>query len=86
MPDDEAAKKRPQQFHIKIDRVQYTVTQELMTGTELRQVPPTPIPVDRDLFEVRPGKPDRPIGDADTVKIHDGIRFFTAPSQINPGA
>lgn len=49
---------RPVKFQIQIDRVHYTVTQEFMTGAELRRVPPTPIPADRDLFEVVPGAPD----------------------------
>ncbi|MBA2283078.1 MAG: multiubiquitin domain-containing protein [Acidimicrobiia bacterium] len=82
----ESAEKRPHKFHIKIDRAEYTVTEKVMTGAELRHVPPMPIGADRDLFEVIPGKPDRLIGDTDGVEIHDGIRFFTAPRQINPGA
>ncbi len=76
---------KPHEFHIQIDRVHYTVTQAEMTGAQLRQVPPAPIGPDRDLFEVVPGQPDRKIGDATIVQIHDGQRFFTAPSQINPG-
>ena len=77
--------KPPQKFQIQIDRVHYTVTQERMTGLQLRQVPPTPIGPDRDLFEVVPGGTDRKIGDTDVVEIRDGKRFFTAPAQINPG-
>lgn len=73
------------EYRIQIDRVQYTVTQERMTGLDLRRVPPTPIGHDRDLFEVVPGGTDRKIGDADVVEIRDGKRFFTAPAQINPG-
>ena len=76
---------KPHEFHIQIDRVHYTVTKPEMTGAELRQVPPTPIGPDRDLFEVVPGHPDRKIADTDVVKIQDGKRFFTAPSHINPG-
>ncbi len=73
------------EFHIQIDRVHYTPTKPEMTGAELRQVPQPPIGPDRDLFEVVPGQPDRKIEDATVVQIHDGKRFFTAPSQINPG-
>jgi hypothetical protein len=73
------------EFHIQIDRVHFTVTQREMTGAQLRQVPPTPIGPDRDLFEVVPGGTDRKIADTDTVEIKDGKRFFTAPAQINPG-
>lgn len=71
--------------NIQIDRVHYKVEQKSMTGSELRRVPTTPIPADRDLFQVVPGGPDRKIGDADPVTLHDGARFFTAPGQINPG-
>jgi Multiubiquitin len=81
----EAKNHGPQKFQIQIDRVHYTVHQDHMTATELRQVPPVPIKPDRDLFEVVPGGPDRKIGDADIVEIHNGKRFFTAPAQINPG-
>lgn len=76
---------KPVKFQIQIDRVHYTVTQEVMTGAELRRVPPTPIGPDRDLFEVVPGAPDRKIGDDEAVQIRDGERFFTAPAHINPG-
>jgi hypothetical protein len=75
----------PHEFHIQIDRVHYTVTQRQMTGEQLRQVPPTPIGPDRDLFEVVPGGTDRKIADDEVVEIRDGKRFFTAPAQINPG-
>jgi hypothetical protein len=75
----------PQELHIQIDRTHYTVTKHEMTGVELRHIPPTPIGPDRDLFEVVPGGPDRKIGDTDVVEIRNGKRFFTAPTQINPG-
>lgn len=83
--DQKVAAEKPTKFQIQIDRVHYTVTQEFMTGAELRRVPPTPIPSDRDLFEVVPGAPDRKIADTDIVEIRDGERFFTAPAHINPG-
>ena len=78
--------KVPRDFQIQIDRVHYTVTQRELTGAQIRQVPPTPIGRDRDLFEVVPGGQDRKIDDADVVEIHNGQRFFTAPAQINPGS
>jgi hypothetical protein len=56
-----------------------------MTGEELRHVPPTPIGPDRDLFEVVSGGSDRKIGNDEIVEIRNGLRFFTAPAQINPG-
>ena len=75
----------PQHFEIQIDRTHYTVTLNHMTGLQLRHVPTPPIGPDRDLFEVVPGGSDLKIGDAQDVEIRSGLRFFTAPAQINPG-
>jgi len=77
---------KPVKFQIQIDRVHYTVTQEVMTGAELRRVPQTPIGPDRDLFEVVPGGTDKKIEDNEQVQIREGERFFTAPAHINPGS
>jgi hypothetical protein len=86
--DPNSAGKTPDhnKFQIQIDRVHYTVTQQYMTGTELRLVPSTPIGPDRDLFEVVPGGTDKKIENNDTVELREGERFFTAPAHINPGA
>ena len=83
---DAAPSKPEQKFQIQIDRTHYTVTQEYMTGLQLRNVPPAPIGPDRDLFEVVPGGTDKKIEDNEVVQIRDGKRFFTAPAQINPGS
>jgi Multiubiquitin len=72
-------------INIQIDRVHYRVNKKSMTGAELRHVASPSIPVDRDLFQVVPGGPDRKVGDADLVELHNGARFFTAPGHINPG-
>ena len=72
-------------FEIQIDRTHYTVTMKHMTGLQLRHVPAPPIGPDRDLFEVVPGGSDRKISDEQVVEIRNGLRFFTAPAQINPG-
>ena len=72
-------------FDIKIDRTEYTVHQRILTGAQLRQLPHPPIGPDRDLFEVVPGGSDRKIADDEKVEMRDGLRFFTAPAQINPG-
>ncbi len=73
-------------FQIQIDRVHFTVTQEVMTGDELRRVPSPPIGPDRDLFEVVPGGTDKKIENDEQVEIREGERFFTAPAHINPGS
>lgn len=73
-------------FHIKIDRVEYHIAQEELTGAQLRQLPAPPIGSDRDLFEVIPGQSDRKIDDGYVVEIVNGKRLFTAPAHINPGS
>lgn len=72
-------------FQIQIDRVHYTVNVETMTGAQLRALVSPPIGPDRDLFEVVPGGTDRKIENGDSVPLRNGLRFFTAPSHINPG-
>ena len=73
-------------FDIQIDRTHYEVSRNRITGAELRNIPTPPIPPDRDLFEVIPGRPDRKVGDEDRILVRDGLRFFTAPNTINPGS
>jgi hypothetical protein len=73
------------EFHIRIDRSEFTVEKAELTGLQLRHLPKAPIGPDRDLFEVVPGGSDKKIADTDHVAMRDGLRFFTAPAQINPG-
>lgn len=73
-------------FTIKIDRMTYEVHERELTGLQLRHLPTPPIGPDRDLFEVVPGGSDKKILDSEVVKMRDGLRFFTAPAQINPGS
>lgn len=72
-------------YHIRIDRAEFTVEQDELTGAQLRQLPTPPIGSDRDLFEVIPGQTDRKISDTEVVQMANGERFFTAPAHINPG-
>lgn len=73
------------EFNIQIDREHYIVRKHRLTGTELRHIPAVPIGPDRDLFEVVAGGSDRKISDTETIEMRNGLRFFTAPGQINPG-
>lgn len=74
------------QYQIQIDRQHYTIHQKVMTGAQLRSVPPQPIPPSRDLYEIRhDGRDDLLIADDTKVEIRKGLRFFTAPASINPG-
>ena len=72
-------------YEIQIDRTMYTLTENRVTGAELRKLPNPPIPPERDLFEIIPGRPDRKVENDDRILIQDGLRFFTAPNTINPG-
>ena len=73
------------EFNIRIDREHFKVSAETLTGAQLRQLPNPAIGVDRDLFQVVPGGSDTKIELEDPVEMRDGLRFFTAPAQINPG-
>ena len=72
-------------FHIKIDRAEFTVRAASLSGAELRRLPDPDIGPDRDLFEVVPGGSDVKVTPDMMVVMRDGLRFFTAPAQINPG-
>lgn len=81
---------RPRKFSIRIDRKDYEVPSDelqdgTLTGLQLRRVPDPNIGPERDLFEVVPGGSDRKIENDERVRIQDGMRFFSAPSVINPG-
>lgn len=75
----------PPHFQIRIDRDHYTVSQSTLTGLELRALPDPDVGPDRDLFEVVPGGSDIKIENDAVVEMRSGLRFFTAPAQINPG-
>jgi hypothetical protein len=76
----------PPHVNIQIDREHFRVEATTLTGAQIRALPATPIAAGRDLFQVVPGGTDLKIADTDVVTLKSGIRFFTAPSQINPGA
>ena len=73
------------EYNIRIDREHYKVMDLELTGAQLRSLPDPDVGGDRDLFQVVPGGSDRKIELHDAVEMRDGLRFFTAPAQINPG-
>lgn len=77
--------KGPKQFQIRIDRDHFTVEKDVLKGSELRALPTPLIGPERDLFEVVPGGSDKKIEANTEVEMRNGLRFFTAPAQINPG-
>jgi hypothetical protein len=82
---EEFERTEAQSFNIRIDRIEYVVHERTRSGLQLRHLAVPPIAADRDLFEVVPGGSDRKIENDTEVKMRDGLRFFTAPAQINPG-
>lgn len=71
---------------IHIDRAQFKVPSDSMTGAQIRLLPTPPVSGDRDLWlEAKGGQPDRLIADADIVPMENGLHFFTAPREITPG-
>lgn len=75
----------PRVFTIHIDKDEYKVEGPTITGAELRDVPPTRIGPEFDLYEEVRGGDDRLIKDETVVHLHDGLHFFTVPAHINPG-
>jgi hypothetical protein len=83
--DEKGRPDRPKTFEIKIDRTTYKVLEPVLTGAQLRRLAEPDIGPDRDLFEVVPGGSDLKIEADARVEMRNGLHFFTAPAQINPG-
>jgi hypothetical protein len=84
--EDKEHEERQHPYDIKIDRTEFKVKEHFRTGAQLRALPHPAIGPEFDLFEVVPGGSDEKIADTQEVKMRDGLRFFTAPAQINPGS
>ena len=82
---DKDADHGPKHFQIRIDRDHFTVEADVLTGAAIRALPDPNIGPERDLFEVVPGGSDKKIETETVVEMRSGLRFFTAPAQINPG-
>lgn len=78
--------KKTEQHVIHIDRNQYKVAADELTGEALRALPTPPIGDDRDLFLEHAGEADdQLVGRHDVIKLKNGMHFFTAPTTIAPG-
>lgn len=77
---------KPHETVIHIDRHEFKVEETSLTGAHLRQVPPSPIGADYDLFLEVPAGEDRLIGDEEVVELKNGLHFFSVQRNINPGA
>jgi hypothetical protein len=72
-------------FEIFIDKQHFVVREASITGRQLRDLTQPPIPDTRDLYEEVPGGNDILILSDATYAMKNGLHFFTAPSNINPG-
>jgi len=73
------------EFPIHIDKKQYKVFDEEMTGAQLRALPDPDLSADYDLFLVVPGGEDVLVSDDQSVSLKAGAHFFSAPRNITPG-
>jgi hypothetical protein len=80
-----ASTHEPTKVLIHIDRHEYHVAADQMTGTQLRAVPPAPIGSERDLWLEVPGAHDELVANDELVVLKNGMHFFTAPATITPG-
>lgn len=72
---------------IHIDKHQVFAPREVMTGGELRALVTPPIGPDRDLYLEVPGQSqDRLIGDSEAVTLKNGMHFYSALKNTNPGS
>ena len=86
MTQPPAGAKPTPHINVQIDREHFSVDVESMTGAQIRALPDPDIPETRDLFQVVPGGQDQKVTNAETVAMKSGMRFFSAPGQINPGS
>lgn len=74
-------KQGPKKTTIFINDVRYQVEESTMTGAELKQL--GSIPGGNRLFLEEPGsKPDQPIGDAESVELKPGMKFYDLPPGV----
>lgn len=72
-------------WSIHIDKKQYFVEKNPITGAELKAL--AGITGDFDIFKVIPGAGDDiKVGDAEAVEIKNGDHFYSVPKTLNPGA
>ena len=76
---------KPKTDTIHIDRQQFKVSGDTITGAELRRLPSSDIAADLDLWLEVPGGEDNRIDAEEVVALKSGLHFFTAPRTINPG-
>lgn len=76
---------QPRTITVHIDRAAYRVAAGPTTDQQLRNLPNPPIGADRDLWLDVADAQDVKIAPGEVVELTAGMRFFTAPSSVNPG-
>lgn len=71
---------------ISIDKDHFKVSEDEMSGANLRSLPNPDVPADRDLWlEVHGPEDDILVKPTKVIHLKAGMHFYTAPSTINPG-
>jgi hypothetical protein len=70
---------------IVIDNKKYRAPNRVMTGAQLRRLADPNIGPEFDLWQEIPGGEDNLVGDDERIKLADGMGFYSASSEINPG-
>ncbi len=74
-----------QRIEIEINKKRYHVEKSVMTGAELKSL--GGIAQEDELWLEEPGKnEDKKIGDNESVELKSGMKFFSLPPNVNPGA
>jgi hypothetical protein len=66
----------PDKHEIFINEVKHDVDADSLSGAQLRAL--AGVPADYQLFLEQPGD-DKPIADGDSVKLKNGMKFYTLP-------
>ncbi len=70
---------------IVIDSKKYRAPARVMTGAQLRRLADPNVGSDFDLWQEIPGGEDNLVGDHERIKLADGMGFYSASREINPG-
>jgi len=70
---------------IHIDKKQYKVSEEALTGATLRALPEPDIASNYELVLQVPGGDDRQILDEELIALENGMHFFSVPKNLDAG-
>lgn len=70
---------------IHIDKKQYKVQEDELSGAALRLLPDPDIASNYELVLQVPGGDDRQIADGELVQLQNGMHFFSVPKNLDAG-